>query len=199
MLLGPLPQATPEVQPPAAPSPAARLRLLRAPADTLASVEADLLLETVAAGADAILVCGDNRLDAYGLLAQARRLGLEDAVADGIVLARAFTVHQFVALLEETLPRMAEDRPVGLALVTGVLEPFHDEDVTDDEARILVPRTLRRLDALAVQRGFPVVATTHRATGRIVALAQTSVVDVVEARPPMLADRQRRLDAFGVV
>lgn len=133
--------------------------LVLASSPVLAEFETRLLLETVARGEDVALVCGNNRLDAYGLLARARAVGLEDALADGVHLARAFTVHQFLALLEETLPYMTRTCGARAVLVTGVLEPFADEDVTDQEALVLVPRTMRRLAAFAAQAGLPVVAT----------------------------------------
>ncbi|GEM_PF-5078008 len=149
---------------PGAPEPG-RLRLVLAPPAWLDGLVARLLLEAVASGRDGVLVCGDNRLDAYGLLAQARARGLESEMADGVWLARAFTVHQLVALLEETLPAMARGRPVGVALATGLLEMFLDEDVALQESRVLLRRSLRRLDAWAAQSAFPVVATLSPAPG----------------------------------
>lgn len=143
---------------PGAPEPG-HLSLVLAPPAWLDGLVARLLLDAVASGRDAVLVCGDNRLDAYGLLAQARARGLEQEMADGVWLARAFTVHQLVALLEETLPAMARDRPVGVALATGILEMFMDEDVKLQESRVLLRRSLRRLESWAAQGSFPVVAT----------------------------------------
>lgn len=139
--------------------PSASLTLLTAPPETLQDLEERLVLHAVASGRDALLAVGDNRLDAYRLLARARKAGLEDAVADGTWLARAFTVHQYVAILEETLPRLARDRPGAIAMATGFLSLFHDEDVRVPEGRILLTRTVRRLAAWARERDFPVIAT----------------------------------------
>lgn len=181
---------------PAPPSDQGAFTLLRAPARVLDEVEASLLLDAVSRGLDATLVCGDNRFDAYGLLARARSRGLEDAIAEGLVLARAFTAHQFLALVEETLPLMTQDRAVGVALVTGVIEPFQDEDVTDAEADALLPRTLRSLSASARRAGVPIVATTTRREGRLARLAEEHAPRCVDATAWESPSSQRRLDAF---
>lgn len=158
-------------------------------------IEERLLLDAVARGEDAALICGDNRLDAYGLLARARSLGLEEALADGVHLARAFTVHQFLALLEETLPYMVRETHARFVLVTGILDPFGDEDVTDAEARAMLPRTLRRLDAFAAQEGIPIVATGD-ARSRLVSLAcEHAPHREITALPS--GSQQPRLDSFA--
>ncbi|HUR69873.1 MAG TPA: hypothetical protein VM370_11565 [Candidatus Thermoplasmatota archaeon] len=159
----------------------------------LAEFEARLLLDAAARGQDSVLICGDNRLDAYGLLARARAMGIEDALADGVHLARAFTLHQFVALVEETLPRMARETDASLALVTGSLDLFADEDVTEAEARVLLPRMMRRLGALA-HRDMIVVATGD-ARSRHADLAREHAPHREISRIAPSA-RQPRLDAF---
>lgn len=158
-------------------------------------IEERLLLEAVGRGEDAVLICGDNHLDAYGLLARARALGLEDALADGVHLARAFTVHQFMALLEETLPHMVRETQARFALVTGVLEPFGDEDVTEVESSTMLLRTLRRLGAFAANAGIPVVAT-GASNSRLAALAcEHAPHREITALPNM--PRQPRLESFA--
>ncbi|MHB8605725.1 MAG: hypothetical protein ACYDCK_10770 [Thermoplasmatota archaeon] len=141
--------------------PPGALTLLVASHDALADLEARLLLEVASRGLDSLLICGDNRLNAHRLLALARSRGVEDALADGVHLARAFTVHQFAALLEETLPRLAAARApyAGVALATGFLDLFLDEDVRAAEARVLLSRTVRRLAEWSREQAFPVVAT----------------------------------------
>lgn len=161
----------------------------------LSRIEARHILDAAERGMDALLVSGDNRLDAYGLLAQARVRGLEDAVADGLVLARAFTVHQFAALVEETLPRMAEGRRPAVALVTGLLEPFRDEDVRPAEARILLRRVLRTLDAWGASSGVPVVATYT--PGALADVARGTGLPHARAAPSPLAPWT--LDRFAEV
>jgi hypothetical protein len=165
-----------------------------------------LVLAAAAEGRGALLVCGDNRLDAFGLLARARAAGLEDAVADGLLLARAFTVHQLVALVDETLPLMARERSdAGVALVTGLLDLFLDEDVREAEARTLLRRCLRGLAAWSTRAGFPVVATMEapgsaRASD-LLALASDAAARRVDA--PWAIDaratarHQARIEAFA--
>ncbi|MFA5862696.1 MAG: hypothetical protein WDA16_13480 [Candidatus Thermoplasmatota archaeon] len=164
-----------------------------------------LILEAAARSQSALVVCGDNRLDAYRLLAQARAVGLEDAVADGVLLARAFTVHQFVALIDETLPLMARERDdVGVAIVTGLLGPFLAEDVRDAESRTLLTRCLRALVAWTATTGFPVVATTRQADSArasdLLALARGVVWGVYSPEPSVLkTGPQTRIEAFATV
>lgn len=178
--------------------PAGRLRLAADAPSSLATLESRLILDAVAAGADALLVSGDNRLDAYRLLAQARARRLDAEVADGVWIARAFTLHQLVALLEETLPRLARERRTGLVLVMGLLEPFLDEDVPPAESRTLFARTLRRLGAWSAGVDAPVVATFSTPTGaRALALAQLAaeLADAYETPPSPPA---RSIESWGV-
>jgi len=146
-------------------TPAGRLTLVVAPTRWLAGFEARLLMDAVAAGKDAFLVSGDNRIDAYGLLAQARARGLETEMADGVRLARGFTVHQLVAILEDTLPRFAKESALGVVLCAGLLEMFLDEDVPAAESRVLFRRSVRKLRGWAATMPFPVVATVGAARG----------------------------------
>jgi hypothetical protein len=164
-----------------------RLTLVVAPPRWLSGLESRLLLDTIATGRDAFLVSGDNRLDAYALLAQARAKGLETELADGVWITRAFTVHQLVALLEEALPLASRQHPLGLALATGLLEMFLDEDVQPHEARALFTRSVRRLDAWARTRDFPVIATLAQATG---ARAEALLAEVQGREPPRAAPSQ---------
>lgn len=168
-----------------------------------------LILDAAAQSKSALLVCGDNHLDAYRLLAHARSLGLEDAVADGVLLARAFTVHQFVALVDEALPLMALERSdAGVAIVTGLLEPFLDEDVRDAESHTLLKRCLRALVKWTSTTGFPVVATMRRPDSArasdLLALACGLTARRVDAETvggglAGFRSRQMRLDAFAAV
>lgn len=142
-----------------------RLTVAIAPLPLLEEIESRLLLDAVAGGGEALLACADNRLDAYGLLRRARVRRLEAPLADGVWTARAFTVHQLMALVEDVLPRLARERPARVALVTGLLGPFLDEDVEPDEARTLLRRALRTLAAWAEESGLPVAATAEPPLG----------------------------------
>lgn len=178
------------------PAPGA-FSLILAHGSTLGELETRLLLDAALRGEDTVLICGDNRLDAYGLLARARSLGLEDALADGVHLARAFTVHQFLALLEETLPYMTRETGARFALVTGLLEPFSDEDVTEAEMAAMLPRSLRRLDAFAQQAGISLVATAD-ARSRLAPLACAVAPHREVTMRPETA-RQPRIESFAEV
>lgn len=197
------PGSRPRPSPTPAPLPHGELCLLVAPPEVLAATEAALILAT-AREREVLLVNGDNRFDAYGLLAQARARGLEAEVADGLHLARAFTVHQLASLVEETLPRLAQEHPrAGLVLVTGLLELFLDEDVEAGEARRLLARVLRTLRAWTATTNLPVLATTTSAGSArgLLPLARDAVVRTLEEPPvalplPRVALPQTRLSAF---
>ena len=166
---------------------------LVAPRDRLGPLERRLVLETVARGGEVLLVSGDNRLDAYALLDAARARRMEDAVADGVLVVRAFTVHQLATLLVRDVPYLARTRRPALVLVTGILDMFLDEDVRPDEAATLMKRVLRTLRALDV----PVVAT-HAPPGAGLARALADLLqEGLPARVDVGPAPQPTLEAFA--
>lgn len=122
--------------------------VLQAPAPLLGRLEARLVLDAVQRDGRVLVVVGDNRFDAYGLLSAARARRIEEAAADGVDVVRAFTVHQLATLLVRDLPRHVAAAQPALVLVTGFLDLFLDEDVRPAEARALLARVLRALRAL---------------------------------------------------
>ena len=90
----------------------------------------------VARGAPVLVVDAANRFDPYGLVREARTRGLAPREALARVrVARAFTCHQLVRLLEEILPPALE--PGCLVLVLGPVSLFYDEQVPLPERRRL--------------------------------------------------------------
>ena len=92
---------------------------------------------------------GGNRFNAYSVARQLRRAGTQDqtTVLSRIRVARAFTCHQVLSLLENTA---LEPHP---ALGIDLLDTFYDESVDVGERRRLALKCaahLRRLSQLAV-------------------------------------------------
>lgn len=98
------------------------------------------------------LVEGANRFDPYAVARTARLRGVDPrALLRRIALARAFTAHQLVTMIEGI-----EVPAGGCVVVTGVVGLFSDEHIPPEEIRRLFPRAL---DALArlVAEGVPVL------------------------------------------
>ncbi|MFZ5454004.1 MAG: hypothetical protein ACOZF2_19310 [Thermodesulfobacteriota bacterium] len=90
----------------------------------------------VARGAPVFVVDGANRFDPYQLVREARSRSLDYKEAlSRVKVARAFTSHQLVRLLQEELAR--ELTPGGLALLLGPVSLFYDEQVPLKERRRL--------------------------------------------------------------
>jgi hypothetical protein len=89
-----------------------------------------------ARGAQVLVVDAANRFDPYGLVRQARGYGLTPAQALARVrVARAFTSHQLVRLLQEILPPHLT--PGALVVLLGPVSLFYDEQVPLAERRRL--------------------------------------------------------------
>jgi hypothetical protein len=90
----------------------------------------------VARGAPVLVVDAANRFDPYGLVREAVSRGLSpEAALSGVRVARAFTSHQLVRLLQETFPASLE--PGSLVLLLGPVSLFYDEQVPWRERRRL--------------------------------------------------------------
>jgi hypothetical protein len=90
----------------------------------------------VARGAPVLVLDAVNRFDPYGLVRQARGRGLaREAALSRVRVARAFTCHQLVRLLQEYLPSPLE--PGTLMIILGPVSLFYDEQVPLTERRRL--------------------------------------------------------------
>jgi hypothetical protein len=89
-----------------------------------------------ARSAPVLVVDAANRFDPYGLVREARFRGLTRREAlSRVRVARAFTCHQLVRLVEEILPPALE--PGCLVLLLGPVSLFYDEQVPLAERRRL--------------------------------------------------------------
>ena len=104
----------------------------------------------VARRAPVLVVDAANRFDPYQLVreAGARNLSPQEALTR-VQVARAFTSHQLVRLLQETFP--AKLSPGSLVLVLGPVSLFYDEQVPLSERRRLFRDLVRLLTRIKTQ------------------------------------------------
>jgi hypothetical protein len=133
--------------------------------------------------APVLVVDAANRFDPYRLVREARSLGLDRRAAlQKVRVARAFTSHQLVRLLQEELLR--ELPPGGLVLLLGPVSLFYDEQVPLAERRRLF-RYLTRLlaavkarDALLLLQPPLPQGAANRHFGRLLAPTMDYFVEV---------------------
>jgi hypothetical protein len=103
-----------------------------------------------ARGTPVLVVDAANRFDPYALVREARVRGLAPREAlSRVQVARAFTCHQLVRLLAESLPPALE--PGSLVMVLGPVSLFYDEQVPLGERRRLFRDLARLCGALKAQ------------------------------------------------
>jgi hypothetical protein len=104
----------------------------------------------VARGAPVLVVDAANRFDPYQLVREAAASGLPPRETLARVrVARAFTSHQLVRLLQETFPAVLA--PGSLVLVLGPVSLFYDEQVPLPERRRLFQDLVRHLARIKAQ------------------------------------------------
>jgi hypothetical protein len=101
----------------------------------------------VARGGRVLVVDAANRFDPFGLVREGRARGLAPGeVLSRVQVARAFTCHQLVRLLQEELVRNLA--PGSLVLVLGPVSLFYDEQVPLAERRRLFKKLTETLSAV---------------------------------------------------
>jgi hypothetical protein len=87
-----------------------------------------------------VFVDADNSSDVYQCVNFARQFGLEiQKVLRGIVVSRAFTIHQLAALVAHELPKAMWQFNAKLVVVSNLLRMFtEDPQVSRKEARYLI-------------------------------------------------------------
>jgi hypothetical protein len=137
-----------------------------------------------ARGTPVWVVDAANRFDPYRMVREARARGLapREALAR-VKVARAFTCHQLVRLLCESLPDPLE--PSSLVLVLGPVSLFYDEQVPLGERRRLFKDLTRLLAAIKTRAALLLLQTLlppgapNRHFGRILA-PMMDIIGVVE-------------------
>ncbi len=103
-----------------------------------------------ARGAPVLLVDAANLADPYGLVREARTIGLAPReVLARVRVTRAFTCHQLVRLLREILPPFLS--PGCLVLLLGPVSLFYDEQVPLPERRRLFQELTQLLGRIKSQ------------------------------------------------
>jgi hypothetical protein len=127
-----------------------------------------------ARGAPVLVVDAANRFDPYQLVRRARGFGLTPAAAlSRVQVARAFTSHQLVRLLQEILPPAL--KPGALVVLLGPVSLFYDEQVPLAERRRLFQDLTRLLKGIKSQAALLLLqpllpeAATNRHFGRLLA------------------------------
>jgi len=118
--------------------------------ESLRQVAAAAAAWGAARGTPVWVVDAANRFDPYSLVREARARGLAPAdTLSRVRVARAFTCHQLVRLLDESLPSFLE--PGSLVLVLGPVSLFYDEQVPLTERRRLFKDLTRLLTTIKTQ------------------------------------------------
>jgi hypothetical protein len=92
----------------------------------------------VARGLRVLVLDGANRFDPYQLAREGRQRGLRpEEVLSRVWIARAFTCHQLVQLVQEGLPAQLAGVERALVIVLGPCTLFYDEQVPLAERRRL--------------------------------------------------------------
>jgi hypothetical protein len=137
----------------------------------------------VARGAPVLVVDAANRFDPYALVREAAGRGLSPQEAlTRVHVARAFTSHQLVRLLQETFPAILEQG--SLVLVLGPVSLFYDEQVPLDERRRLFQDLVRRLARIKTQSALLLLqpllprAAANRHFGRLLAPVMDYFVEI---------------------
>ncbi len=128
----------------------------------------------VARGSKVLVVDAANRFDPYQLVREARARGLAPRdTLSRVQVARAFTCHQLVRLLQEGLPYPLE--PGTLLLVLGPVSLFYDEQVPLAERRRLFRDLISLLTSVKAQAPLLLMqptlprGATNRHFGRLLA------------------------------
>jgi hypothetical protein len=167
----------------------------------------------VAREAPVWVVDAANRFDPYRLVREAVSRGLSPTEALARVrVARAFTSHQLVRLLEETFPAHLE--PGSLVLVLGPVSLFYDEQVPWSERRRLFQDLVGLLSRIKTQAALLLLqpllprAATNRHFGRMLAPmlditgvvgdspGRTETARAVPSSPRQVMDLTRRRGPF---
>ncbi len=146
----------------------------------------------VARGLRVFVVDGANRFDPYRLAREGRKRGLHpEQVLSRVWVARAFTCHQLVQLVQESLPVELAGEERALVILLGPCSLFYDEQVPLAERRRLFRSLMDGLARIKQQAALwflqptlpPQVANQH--FGRLLAPVMDYFVELEnpEARP----------------
>jgi hypothetical protein len=138
-----------------------------------------------AQGLRVLVVDAANRFDPYQLAREGRKRGFRpEQILSRVWVARAFTCHQLVQLVQESLPRELAGVDQALVIVLGPCSLFYDEQVPLAERRRLFRSLMTSLTRIKQQAALwflqptlpPQVANQH--FGRLLARLADQVIRV---------------------
>lgn len=113
-------------------------------------------------GEEVIWIDGGNAVDPYTLSALCKRLGHDrHAMLSMVSLARAFTAHQFVSLVDGMLLKEAEKRAPSTIIVSSISDMFMDKDMRWSESYQLLRRCVDEIVRVTRERDTITVVTSH--------------------------------------
>jgi hypothetical protein len=101
-------------------------------------------------------------VDPYELGRICRRFGLDrEEVLDSVRVARAFTAHQLVSLIDERLEDEVRRTGAGTVIVSCLPDMFQDKEMRWSESYQLIRRCVERLRDISRQEGAAALVTNY--------------------------------------
>lgn len=112
-----------------------------------------------------LFIDAGNTSDIYQCVSFARQYGMDlTKVLDGIIVSRAFTIHQLASLIIIELPEAMRRFGARLAVISGLLKMFlEDPQVDEKEARRLLEEMINTVKRIS--RDAIIVVTAEEAKG----------------------------------
>jgi DNA-directed RNA polymerase subunit RPC12/RpoP len=96
------------------------------------------------------IVDAGNKSDYYQTVKFVRQYGLElQSTLDRIIVSRTFTIHQLESLLQRELPKVVQKYQARVVIVPGLLDLFDDPNIKKKEAKRVIERIMKSLDAIS--------------------------------------------------
>lgn len=112
------------------------------PADSLTYLGLHMAFTGIARNKPVVFLDGANSFDPFLISKIARKAGLVPGeLLDRIHISRAFTCHQMEALVVERLANALRAFNTNVAIISGLLDTFYDQDVSSGEAYALLKST----------------------------------------------------------
>jgi hypothetical protein len=133
-----------------------------------------------------------NSFNPYQIARVCRKSGLsEKKVLEKVLISRPFTAYQLNTLVEEGLADALAKRPA-VFVFSGLLDLFKSEDVTEDDAKVILERVLKDLKGMA-RADFPLILTHASHRGKDLPHVASASDTVYSLRP-----REKQGLRFGI-
>jgi len=109
-----------------------------------------------------VFVDGGNSIDLFGISELCREAGHDpDEVLSRITVSRAFTAHQFAALINGGLEGIIADTEASTLVVSCFVDLFLDDDMAWYESLQLIKRSLAEIRRVTEEFGLVSIITNH--------------------------------------